>query len=82
MWTKRLNLKIPSGNLEGVLPRWYGGKESTANIGDTRDTGPILGLGISPTLGNGNQVQYSHLENFTEKPGGLQSMGWQRVGHD
>ena len=50
-------------------------KNPPANIGDTRDTGSILGLGRSPTLGNGNPLQYSYLENFTEKPGGLQSMG-------
>ena len=33
--------------------------------------------------GNGNPFQYSCLENpWTEEPGGLQSMGSQRVGHD
>ena len=57
-------------------------KNPPANIGDARDTGSILGLGTSPTLGNGNPLQYSHLENSTEKPGGLQSMGLQRAGHD
>ena len=60
-------------------------KNPPANIGyrfNTRDTGSILGLGRSPTLGNGNPLQYSHLDNFTEKPGGLQSMGSQRLGHD
>ena len=30
--------------------------------------------------GNGNPLQYCCLENLMEKePGGLQSMGWQRV---
>ena len=33
--------------------------------------------------GNGNPLQYSCLEiPWTEEPGGLQSMGSQRVGHD
>ena len=42
------------------------------------------GLGRSPGEGNGNPLQYSCLENpmDTEEPGGLQSMGSQRVGHD
>ena len=33
--------------------------------------------------GNGNPLQYSCLENpMGEEPGGLQSMGLLRVGHD
>ena len=33
--------------------------------------------------GNGNSLQYSCLENpWTEEPGGLQSMGWQKVRHN
>ena len=36
-----------------------------------------------PGEGHSNPLQYSCLENsMTEKPGGLQSMGLQRVGHD
>ena len=36
-----------------------------------------------PVEGNGNPLQYSCLGNpRTEEPGGLQSMGSQRVGHD
>ena len=31
---------------------------------------------------NGNLLQYSCLENPTEEPGRLQSMGSLRVGHD
>ena len=33
-------------------------------------------------VGNGNPFQYSCLENPTEEPGRLQSMGSQRVEHD
>ena len=33
--------------------------------------------------GNGNPLQYSCLEiPWTEEPDGLQSIGWQRAGHD
>ena len=43
----------------------------------------IPGLGRSAGEGNGNSLQYSCLEIFmTEEPGGLQSMGSQRVRHD
>ena len=50
---------------------------------DVRDVGSIPGLGISSRGGHGNPLQYSCLENpWTEEPGGLQSIGSQRVGHD
>ena len=45
--------------------------------------GSIPGSGRSPGEGNSNLLQYSCLDNpRTEKPGGLQSVGSQRVGHD
>ena len=54
-----------------------------ANAGDLRDTALIPRSGGSPGEGNGNPLQYSCLENpWTEEPGGLWSMGSQRVGHD
>ena len=48
------------------------------------DTGLIPGSGRSPGGGNGNlPLQYSCLENPVDRePGGLQSTGLQRVGHD
>ena len=53
-------------------------RESTCNEGDL---GSIPGLERSPGEGNGNPLQYSCLENSrAEDPGGLQSMGSQRVG--
>ena len=67
---------------------WYftGGaavKNLPAHIGGIRDKGLIPGLGRSPGGGHGNPLQYSYLENsIPEEPGGLQSMGLQRVGHD
>ena len=62
------------------------GKESTCNAGDL---GSSPGLRICSIEGNGYQLQYSCLENSIfgipfhhHEPGGLQSMGSQRVGHN
>ena len=45
--------------------------------------GLIPWLGRSPGGGHSNPLQYSCLKiPWTEEPGGLQSMGSQRVGHD
>ena len=54
------------------------------NAGDIRDMGSIPGSGRSPGGGHGNPLQYSCLESpmDREEPGGSQSMGLQRVGHD
>ena len=50
-------------------------KNPPANVGDTRDLGSVSGSVRSPGVGNGNLLQYSHLENFTHrKPSGLKSM--------
>ena len=58
------------------------GRESTCKAGNTRDAVLIPRSGRTPGEGNGNPLQYSCLKNLTEEPGGLQSMGFQRVGHD
>ena len=58
------------------------GKEFTCNAGEP---GLIPGLGRSHGEGNGNPLQYSCLENSMDggvKPGELQFMGSQRVGHN
>ena len=56
------------------------GKEFACNVGDW---GSIPGSGRSPGGGNGNSLQYSRWRiPWTEEPGGPQSMGSQRVGHD
>ena len=58
-------------------------KNPTANAGDLRDVGLIPRSERFPGKGHGNSLQYSCLEiPWTEEPGGLQSMGSQRVGHD
>ena len=65
------------------LPWWLSNKESTCDAGATENAGLIPGSGRSPGGGHGNPLQYSCLGNpCTEEPGGLQSMGLQRVGHD
>ena len=55
-------------------------KESACNAGDP---GPIPGSGGSPGEGNGNHSSIlARGILWTEEPGGLQSMGAQRVEHD
>ena len=58
-------------------------KNSPANAGDARDVGSIHGLGRSP---GGGMATYSSIlawrMPWTEDPGGLQSIGLQRVRHD
>ena len=58
-------------------------KNMLANAGDIRDVDSIPRLGRSPGRGHGDPLQDSCLENpWTEEPGGLQSMGSQKVGPD
>ena len=58
-------------------------KNLPINTGDARDTGSIPGLGRSSGEGDGNPSRILAWDiSWTEEPGGLQSMGSQRVGHD
>ena len=58
-------------------------KTLPASAEGARDTGSVPGLGRSPRIGDGNSLQYVAWEiPWTEEPGGLQSMGLQRVGGD
>ena len=58
-------------------------KNPPANAEDPRHMGLIPGSGRYPGEGNGTPLHYSGLEiSWTEEPGGLQSMGSQRVGHN
>ena len=59
-----------------------GGSDGKAFVCNAGDAGSIPGLGRYPGEGNGNPLQYSWLENSMEEPGGLQSVGSQRVGRD
>ena len=44
-----------------------GGKESACGAGDTGEVGLIPGSGRSPGEGHGNPLQYSCLENPTDR---------------
>ena len=65
------------------LPRCLNSKESACNAGDIRNAGSIPGLGRS--LEEGMETHSSILSlgiPWTEEPGGLQSIGLHRVGHN
>ena len=65
------------------FPDSSAGKESACNAGGVGDAGLIPGSGRTPTGGNGNLLKYFSWEIlWTEEPGGLQSKGLQREGHD
>ena len=50
------------------FPSWHQWlKNLPANPGDAKDTGSVPGLGRSPGVGNGNLLQYSCLENSTDR---------------
>ena len=53
-------------------------KNLPASAGEIRDIGSIPGLGRSPGGGHGNALQYSCLENPTDRV----AVGSQRVRHD
>ena len=59
-------------------------KSLPANAGDVRDAGSIPGSGRSPGEGNSTPVVWRIVWRipWTKEPGGLQSMGLQRVGYD
>ena len=59
------------------------GKESVCNAGDTGDAGSIPGLGdpLEEEMAPHSSILAWRIP-WTEEPGGLQSMGSQRVGHD
>ena len=66
-----------------VLQGFPGGSEVKASAWNAGDPSSIPESGRSPGEGNGSPPQYSCLENpMGEEPGGLPSMGSQRVGHD
>ena len=74
----QVGIKIAGRNINNP-----GGSEVKASASNEGDLGSIPGSGRSPVEGNGNPLQYSCLENSMdrEEPGGLQSMGSQRVRH-
>ena len=66
--------------IKGGFPGSSDGEEYACNAGDP---GSVPGSGRSRGEGNGYPLQYSCLENpMNEEPGGLWSVGSQRVRHD
>ena len=59
-------------------------KNLPANAGDIRDLALISGWGRSPPGGNGKPLQlgFAWETPYTGEPGGLQSIGLQRVRYD
>ena len=59
------------------------GKESVCNAGDTGDAGSIPGLGdpLEEEMAPHSSILAWEIP-WTEEPGGIQSMGSQRVGHN
>ena len=76
-------LQITGEVIEG-FPNDSVGKESACNAGDTGDAGLILGLRRSPGGEHDQSISsiFAWRILWTEEPGGLQSIGPQRVGHD
>ena len=70
------------GSLQATInrfPRWLSGEESACNSGDL---GSVPGSERSPGEGNGNTLSILAWRiPWTEEPGGPQSLGSQRVGH-
>ena len=64
-----------------IVNTFPGGSEGKVSARNAGDLGSIPGLGRSPGEGKGNPLWYWKIP-WTEKPGRLQSMGSQRVGHD
>ena len=67
----------------GLKQDFPGGSDGKASAYKAGNPVSFPGLGGSPGEGNGTPLQYSCLKiPWTEDPGGLQSMGSQRVGHN
>ena len=68
------HMGFPGGKVVKNLP---------ANSGDSRDVSSVPGLGRSLEVGNATHSNIPAWKIlWTEEPGGQQSMGLQRVGHD
>ena len=60
-------LEFQSLNVKLGFPEWLNSEESTCNAGDAGDSNSIPGSERSPAGGNGNSLQYSSLENPTDR---------------
>ena len=66
------------------LPQWLSGKESTCQYRRRKRLGFDPGWGRSPGEGNGNPLQYSCLENPTDRGAWRAAAvhGFPKSGHD
>ena len=79
-WTKVLHLTCLILLLSSLLALVV--KNPPANARDAGDVGSIPGSGRSPGVGNGSPLQYSSLQNLTDRGAWrLQSTGWPSVRH-
>ena len=70
-------------HITNYLPKMSVVKNLPGNAGDVREVGSIPGSGRSSGGGHGNPLHlFLPEESRTEEPGGLQSMGSQRVRHE
>ena len=77
------NLKQTNNWHPVIILGFPGGSDGKAFVYNAGDLDSIPGSGRSPGEGNGNPLWYSCWRiPWTEEPGGLQSMGLQRVGRD
>ena len=85
-WGKKKASLVISWNFQvslTVLAGFPGGSEGKASTCNAGDPGSIPGWGRSPGEGNGNPLHILAWRiPWTEEPGGLQSTGSQRVGHN
>ena len=78
-----MNVFTKQHNMLGTSQVALAVKNLPANAGDIRDVGLILGSGSSPEKGMATHSSILAWKiQWTEEPGGLQSMGSQRVQHD
>ena len=61
-----ISIYLINNDIEG-FPGGTVVKNLPPNAGDTREAGSIPGLGRSPSVGNGNPLQYSCLENSKDR---------------
>ena len=67
----------------GMEEGFPGSSDSKESAYNARDLGLISGLGRSPGEGNSNPLGFLAWNMpWTKEPGGLKSMGLQRVGYD
>ena len=71
-------------HIPGSFPGWVAVENPLAHLGDIRDMGSSLGWEDYLEEGMATRIHgiLALRTPWTEKPGGLQSIGWQRVRHN